>query len=247
MSVLLKFGARLAGVLTMAGALAGAGSAQTAAPKPAPAPAAPATAKPAPKPAPVPAAPAMAKPAPKPAPVPAAPAVAAPGKGTVDRYVGTIAPSLAGIAGETVTVDLMRWSADADRDTLVATLKDKGDKDFAAALAAAPSLGYIWRSGSGFGSFVRYATKWKAADSEHVVLITDSDLVNWGTNPGTAPAAARYPYAVIEFALTATAPAGKTSHAGKVVADADAKTVRLEDFKTAPVAIRGVKHIKGGA
>ncbi len=228
MSVTLKFGVRLAGVLAMASALAVAGSAQTAAPKPAPKPAVPATAAPAPKPA-------------------AAPAVAPPGKGTADRYVGTVAPSLAGIAGETVTVDLIRWSADADRDKLVATLKDKGDKDFAAALAAAPSLGYIWRSGSGFGSFVRYATKFKAADGEHVVLITDSDLVNWATKPGTAAAAAKYPYAVIELTLAAAAPAGKTSHAGKVVADADAKTVRLEDFKTAPVAIRGVKHIKGGA
>lgn len=245
MSVMLKFGVRLAGVLAMAGALAGAGSAQTAAPKPAPAPAAPATAKPAPKPVPAPATPATAKPAPKPA--AAAPTVAPPGKGTVDRYVGTIAPSLAGIAGETVTVDLIRWSADADRDTLVATLKDKGDKDFAAALAAAPSLGYIWRSGSGFGSFVRYATKWKAPDGEHVVLITDADLANWVTKPGTAPAAARYPYAVIELTLAAAGPAGKTSHTGKVIADAGAKTVRLEDFKTAPVAIRGVKHIKGGA
>ena len=225
MSMTLKFGVRVAGVLALSGALALTVSAQTAGQKPP----APATAKPAAK---------AAAPA---------PAVAAPGKGTADRYVGTVAPSLAGIAGETVTVDLIRWSADADRDKLVTTLKDKGDKDFAAALAAAPSLGYIWRSGSGFGSFVRYATKWKAADGEHVVLITDSDLANWGTKPGAAAAPARYPYAVIELTLAAAAPAGKTSHAGKVVADADAKTVRLEDFKTAPVAIRGVKHIKGGA
>ena len=225
MSMTLKFGVRVAGVLALSGALALTVSAQTAGQKPP----APATAKPAAK---------AAAPA---------PAVAAPGKGTADRYVGTVAPSLAGIAGETVTVDLIRWSADADRDKLVATLKDKGDKDFAAALAAAPSLGYIWRSGSGFGSFVRYATKWKAADGEHVVLITDSDLANWGTKPGAAAAPARYPYAVIELTLAAAAPAGKTSHAGKVVADADAKTVRLEDFKTAPVALRGVKHIKGGA
>jgi hypothetical protein len=223
MSVMLTFSVRVAGVFALSSALALTVSAQTGGQKPP----APATAKPAPR--------------------ASAPALAAPGKGTADRYVGTVAPSLAGIAGETVTVDLIRWSADADRDTLVATLKGKGDKDFAAALAAAPSLGYIWRSGSGFGAFVRYAAKWKAADGEHVVLITDSDLVHWGAKPGTAAAPAQYPYAVIELTLATAAPAGKTSHAGKVVADTDAKTVRLEDFKTAPVALRGVKHIKGGA
>ncbi|MEQ1898933.1 MAG: hypothetical protein ABL971_16310 [Vicinamibacterales bacterium] len=226
MSVMFTFGVRVAGVLALSSALALTVSAQTGGQKPP----APATAKPA--------APRAAAPA---------PAVAAPGKGTADRYVATVAPSLAGIAGETVTVDLIRWSADADRDKLVVLLKDKGDKDFAAALAAAPSLGYIWRSGSGFGSFVRYATKWKAADGEHVVLITDSDLANWGTKPGATAAPAARPYAVIELTLAAAAPAGKTSHTGKVVADTDAKTIRLEDFKTAPVALRGVKHIKGGA
>ena len=169
----------------------------------------------------------------------------APGKGTADRYVGTVGTSLAGISGETVTVDLIRWSTDAERDTLVAAL-GKGDKDFAAALAESPSLGYIWRSGSGFGSFVRFAAKWKAADGEHVVLVTDSDLATWANKPGSAATPAKYPYAVIELALAAT-PAGKTSHAGKVIADTAAKTVRLEDFKTAPVALRAVKHIKGGA
>ncbi|MGE0392474.1 MAG: hypothetical protein AB7I25_07575 [Vicinamibacterales bacterium] len=205
-------------------------SAQTAAPKPA-APAA-GTAKPA----------ATAKPKP----AAAAPALNAPGKGTADRYVGTVGTSLAGVSGETITVDLIRWSTDAERDGLVAALA-KGDKEFAAALAQSPSLGYIWRSGSGFGSFVRLAAKWKAADGEHVVLVTESDLATWASKPGSAAAPPKYPYAVIELAMTPAAPAGKTSHAGKVIADPAAKTVRLEDFKTAPIALRGVKHIKGGA
>lgn len=171
-------------------------------------------------------------------------ALDAPGKGTADRYLATAA-ALPGIAGETLTIDLLRWSTDAERDKLMATLKDKGDKDLGAALAAAPSLGYIWRSGSGFGTFVRYATRFKAADGEHVVLVTDADLSAWVAKPGAPPAAAK-PYAVIELSLAAAAPTGKTSLAGKVIADADAKSIRLEDFKTAPAALKGVKHIKGG-
>jgi len=189
--------------------------------------------------------------APKPAastakPAAATPAQNAPRKGTADRFVGSVA-NLAGISGDTVTVDLIRWSTDAERAALVATLKDKGDKDFAAALGQSPSLGYIWRSGSGFGAFVRFAATWKAADGEHVVLVTDSDLASWANKPGAPAAAAKYPYAVIELSLAAVAPSGKTSHNGKVIADAEAKTVRLEDFKTAPLALRAVKHIKGGA
>ena len=179
---------------------------------------------------------------------PAAKAVAleAPGKGTADRF-GGVAANLPGIDGETVIIDLIRWSTDAERDKLVATLKDKGDKEFASALGQAPSLGYMWRSGSGFGAFVRYATKFKAADGEHVVIVTDSDLATWVNKPGATAAPAKYPYAVVELSVAAAAPAGKTSLAGKVIADGDVKSVRLEDFKTAPVALKGVKHIKGGA
>jgi hypothetical protein len=231
MSVIGTYSLRVAMALAIGCSFVTTSFAQTAAPKPA-APAA-GTAKPAP----------AAKPAAAATP---APALNAPGKGTADRYVGTVGTGLAGIAGETVTVDLIRWSTDAERDGLVAAL-GKGDKDFAAALGQSPSLGYIWRSGSGFGSFVRYATKFKAADGEHVVLVTDSDLAAWANKPGAAAAPAKYPYAVLELSLAAVAPAGKTSHAGKVIADPAAKTVRLEDFKTAPVALRGVKHIKGGA
>lgn len=227
MSVTRTSSLRAALALTIGCSLVSVATAQTGAAKPAaPKPAAPAAAAPA----------AAAKPL----------VLDAPGKGTADRF-GGMAAGLPGINGETVTIDLVRWSTDAERDKLVATLKEKGDKEFATALGQAPNLGYVWRSGSGFGAFIRYAAKFKAADGEHVVIVTDSDLALWQSKPGSAAAPVKYPYAVIELSMAAAGPVGKTSHAGKVVADGDAKSVRLEDFKTAPVAIKGVKHVKGGA
>jgi hypothetical protein len=216
----------------------------------------PAPAKPAATPAPPPAAPKPAgvKPAGSAKPATEAPVAAAPGTGTSDRFTAT-AVNLAGVSGETITVDLIRWSTDAERDKVVSTLKDKGDKDLLPVLQGAPNIGYIWRSGTGVGSVVRYAYQWKGADGEHVVLATDSDLHSW-QSPSAAAAkpaanaapAVQYPFTVIEIVVPAAGPsAGKMSLASKVISDPDAKTIRLEDDTGAPVTLKGVRHMKGAA
>jgi hypothetical protein len=215
--------------------------------KPKPRPAKPAPVQPAAptKPA-TPTRPATARPAEQAKP---APAVSAPGKGTADRYTAT-ATNLGGVTGETITVDLIRWSTDAERDKVVATLKDKGEKELLTVLQQAPNIGYIWRSGSGFGSFVRYAFRWKAADGEHVVLATDSDLNTWKQVGAPITPGAPQPepqFTVIELVRPgAAAAAGKMSLGAKVVSDADAKTIRLENYTAAPVTLKGVRHQQGG-
>jgi hypothetical protein len=191
-----------------------------------------------------PAAPAAAAPKPKPAGEAKPAAMAPPGKGTADRYTATAA-NLKGVAGETITIDLIRWSSDAERDKLVATFT-KSAKDAGPALAAAPNIGYIWRSGSAFGSFVRYAYKFKGSDGEHVVLATDSDLTAW--QGATKPAEGAYPFTVIEIVTPASGVAsGKTSLGGKITTDTDNKTIRLDNYAGSQVALRGVRHMKGAA
>jgi hypothetical protein len=190
-----------------------------------------------------PAAPAAPAPAKKPAaPAPATPVTASPAKGTVARYTATAAPALKGVAGETITVDIIRWSTDEEKDKIVAAFAKDGEKSAAPALAAAPNIGYIWRSGSAFGSFIRYAYRFKAADGEHLVIATDSDLVSWqaaGAKPGA-------PMTILEIVTSGAGVAtGKTSLGGKIIADAEAKSLRIDGYTGAPVALRGVRHVKG--
>lgn len=182
---------------------------------------------------------AFAQTAAKPAtPTPAADTAAATGKGTSDRFTGTAA-GLPNVAGETITVDLIRWSTDDERGKVVGA---KDDKDRLSVLQGGPNLGYIWRSGSGFGSFIRLATKFKAADGEHIVLVTDADLSSWKGAASATPT-----FTVLELAPAAGVLVGKLSVGGKVAVDAANKTLKLDGFAAAPVAVRAVKHQKGGA
>jgi hypothetical protein len=115
-----------------------------------------------------------------------------------------------------------------------------GDARLLEALRESPTLGYIWRSGSSFGVFVRYAHKYTAADGEHVVLITDSDLRLWKgviTGP-TEPA-----FTLIEMvAVPSGSGTGKMSLGNTVVQDAENQTLRLDDYAAAQVTLRMVKQ-----
>lgn len=166
---------------------------------------------------------------------------AAAGKGTADRYTATAA-NVGRVSGETITVDLIRWSTDVERDAAAKALAS--DDGLLETLKGAPNLGYIWRSGSGFGSFVRYAHRFSAADGQHVVLITDSDLNSWKQiTPGTEPS-----FTLIEMIMPASGTgSGKMSLSSKVTRDAANKTLRLEDYASAQVSLRSVVHHPGSA
>ncbi|MBM3779935.1 MAG: hypothetical protein FJW23_17145 [Acidimicrobiia bacterium] len=167
-------------------------------------------------------------------------------KGAIERFVGS-AVNLPGIEGETISIDLLRYSTDDERKGLVTALAEKGDAALPAALQELPNLGYIWRSGSGFGSFVRYAYRWTASDGEHVVFATEADLSGWQQErvAGAKPVSA-VPFTVIEVVNPAKGTgAGKMSLAAKVIGDAAAGTLRLDGYDQAPVMIKGVRATKG--
>src|SRR5687767_2324747 len=47
-------------------------------------------------------------------------------------------------AGETLTIQVLNWSMDADRDKALAAFADKQEKGLHAFLEAGQTLGYIW-------------------------------------------------------------------------------------------------------
>src|SRR5436190_22708234 len=92
-------------------------------------------------------------------------------KGTVANFTAT-AVNVTG-APDPLKIDLLRWSTDAEREQLLSVWSDKGEKEFAAALSKAPSLGYLWTSESA-GYSVRYAYRTSMPDgSQRLIVATD--------------------------------------------------------------------------
>jgi hypothetical protein len=163
----------------------------------------------------------------------------------VDGFTGTLA-NVAGTTATTVTVDLLRWSTDAERDRLTG-LFAKGETEVPAALRGMESVGYLW-TGESVGYPVRYAYRQTLPDgTERIIFLTDRPLGTYSGTPWTAAAPAqtqRYPFAAVEIRLPkGRAGEGKLSLAAKIAVDAEAKTIALENYAAAPVGLRNVRRV----
>jgi hypothetical protein len=160
-------------------------------------------------------------------------------KGPIERYSATTANVVG--ANEPVTIELLKWSTDADRDRLLSILAWYGDKEVAASM---PTVGYVWTSASA-GYSIRYAYKATAADgSQRIILLTDRKLGAWSPDvwkPVAAATADPRPFSVIELRVNrAGAGEGKTSLTTKTVVDPATKSLALENYAAQPVILKGV-------
>jgi hypothetical protein len=153
--------------------------------------------------------------------------------------------------GQSLRITVFRWAGDAERDALLAVVKEKGDSGVGPALEKAATAGFIWDSGP-LGYAVRYAQKLPlAGGGERIVLVTDRPLGSWGQGawrPSGRAAATDYPFTLVELRLNKQGRGnGKMSLAAKVVADADAGTITLDNYAAAPVLLNNVRRVSPGS
>ncbi len=161
-------------------------------------------------------------------------------KSTIEHYTAMSA-NVTG-APDVVKIDLLRWSTDAEREQLLTALSGKGIKEFSAALAKAPTLGYIWTSESA-GYSLRYAWRMSAPDGGlRVIVATDKALGAW--NPqiwkplGTAKGN-DYDFTVLEMRMKGKLPGeGKSSLFAKITVDNSAKTIALDNYAASPIVLK---------
>jgi hypothetical protein len=160
-------------------------------------------------------------------------------KGPIESYAATTA-NVKG-AGEPVTIELLKWSTDADRDRLASVLAWYGEKEVASSM---PTVGYLWTSASA-GYSIRYAYRIPAADgSQRIILLTDRKLGAWSPE-SWKPTAAATPdpssFSVIELRVNKAGQGeGKTSLTTKVTFEATTKSIALENYAAQPVILKGV-------
>ena len=149
-------------------------------------------------------------------------------------------------AGQDVKIDIFRWSTDDERNAVIAALRNSDEQRFVAAIQKAPSLGTVWTHES-LGYTIRYAfAETLTTFVERVVVLIDGRFGAWSGQlwkPLRAPEATEAPYSLIELHLNRGGTGeGKMSLAGKVVEDANGKTLALSDYDAAPVLLRPVRR-----
>jgi hypothetical protein len=160
-------------------------------------------------------------------------------KGPIERYTATTT-NVAG-AGEPVTIELLKWSTDADRDKLASVLAWYGEKEVAGSM---PTVGYLWTSAAA-GYSIRYAYRIPTSDGgQRIILLTDRKLGAWSPE-AWKPTAAATPdpssYSVIEIRVNRSGQGeGKTSLTTRVTFETASKSIALENYAAQPVILKGV-------
>ena len=168
-----------------------------------------------------------------------------------ETFTGTTV-NLSPGAGETISIHILRWSPDADRDRLAAAFKEKGDAGLQAVLDAVPTVGILW-TGESLGYSLRYAHRAALPDGgERFIIATDRRLGAWSRgNPWKAAgqqAAPDLPFTIVELRLNRRGQGeGKMSLAGKVTFEPDGKTIALENYASVPILIKDVKRSRPAA
>lgn len=161
-----------------------------------------------------------------------------------------------------MTIELLRWSTDAERAPLLAALAappppppsapapaagrgGRGGRGAAAplspaarltaAIKAAPTVGFIWGDGpTGFS--IKYAWSAPAGGGRRIVLITDRRFGGDAAQPPD-PATADADFTIIEARVDGRG-AGEAKASTKVAVDAAVSALVLEGYEAAPAALK---------
>lgn len=151
---------------------------------------------------------------------------------------------------QTLKIDVLRWSAEADRAKVFSQVKEHGTDKLEDTLQGLTTVGYVWTADGSLGYSIHYAERQPlAGGGERIILATDRKLGSWerdGWKVSEQTPAVDYPFTVIELRLNAKGIGeGKLSLSTKVTADDQTKTIGLDNYASAPVLLQGVKRTRG--
>ena len=160
--------------------------------------------------------------------------------GQPERFTANAINMNRGAAGN-VEIVVNRWSTDAQRNTLMSTLLDKGPEKLLDKLQDMPRMGYI-RTPDSIGWDIHFARRTPQPEGgERVVLLTDRRIGFW--EAAHQPRSIDYPFTVIELRLNRDGEGeGKMSLATKIIPDKTNNIVTLENYETSPVMLTNVKR-----
>lgn len=157
-----------------------------------------------------------------------------------------------GAAGR-VDIRITRWSSEADRTRIVATMVDKGQDALVRLLEDMPSVGRLRlpnlpgpdRQGIRLGWDIRYSRVTPQPDGGHrIILALDRNMsfLELREQPRTVD----YPFTLIQIHLNKKLEGeGKLALGTKITFDKTKKVVELENYSSEPVRLTTVKGTKG--
>lgn len=160
-----------------------------------------------------------------------------------ERYTALALPPRADASPGPVDIVIERWSTPAERDQIVAALKEAGTKGVVKVLQKFPRVG-SFGAATALGHPAQYAWKDKTADgNERITILTDRTIAFWEVTGGSR--SLDYPITYIELRIKPNGEGeGEAIVAARMRYDPFSKGIRLENFDYQPVRLNAVRRLK---
>lgn len=138
-----------------------------------------------------------------------------------------------------LSLDIERWSTDAERDRMVAAIAQNGLEKLLDAFRETPDVGRLrWPGGLQYN--VRYAHRIARPDGgSDIVLVVDRPLWLWWESQ---PPSTSYPYTVLQLRLDTDGRGEGRASFGVAVSSDKALGVALSDFAKAPAVLTDLRR-----
>lgn len=155
-------------------------------------------------------------------------------------------------AGQELSIDLLRWSSDEERQAVVDAIEmppgDDSDVEEHAGLHELPTVGYVWPQDSGLGYSIKYAHRVETSGGgEQITLVTSRRVGSYDRAPWMPTAASDapgHPFSVIELSIDGDGEGDGTLSAGaEITVDAERATVALVPVDGRPGLLESAKRL----
>jgi len=144
----------------------------------------------------------------------------------------------------TVDIGITRWSTEAEREALIATLKEKGSTALLNALTKQPEAGFI-KMPNTLGWTLYYARKTDLPDGGQRIVIATNRRLGFG-EVSQQKRSADYDFTLVEihFPKGGGKGEGKMVPAAKVTWDKETNQLDIENYQAMPVQLKNVEESK---
>ena len=143
-----------------------------------------------------------------------------------------------------VDIGITRWSTEAEREALIATLKEKGSTALLDALTKQPESGFI-KMPNTLGWTLFYARKTDLPDGGQRIVIATNRRLGFG-EVSQQRRSADYDFTLVEIHLPKGGGKGegKMVPAAKVTWDKETNQIDIENYQAMPVQLKNVEESK---
>jgi hypothetical protein len=144
----------------------------------------------------------------------------------------------------TVDIGISRWSTEAERDALIATLKEKGSTALLDALTKQPEAGFI-KMPNTLGWTLYYARKTDLPDGGQRIVIATNRRLGFG-EVSQQKRSVNYDFTLIEMHIPKGGGKGegKMVPAAKVTWDKETNQIDIENYQAMPVQLKNIEEVK---